>query len=81
MRRFSMQEGEIEKKFEAMEKEIALAAEELQTLKRDQREARDVLLLELEAMRRCLLHLHPEFEECYGKLKAEVLQEVDPEEL
>ena len=41
----------------------------------------NALRLEVEALRRCLEHLHPDSEECFAAVRAEVLQEVNPEAL
>jgi len=79
MRRRSIQEGELEKRLEAIEQGLAVAGEQLEALKRKQREYADNLRLELEALRRCLLRLHPDFAECYEAIRGEVIQEVDPE--
>jgi len=79
MRRHSMQEGELEKRLKAIEQGLAVAGEQLEALEQKQRERMDRLRLELEAFRRCLLHLHPDFAECYAAIRGEVIQEVDPE--
>lgn len=76
-----MREGETEKQIKMLQREIALAGEELEALKRRQREERNALRLEVEALRRCLERLHPGFEGCFDSVRTEVMQETDPEEL
>lgn len=75
----NMREGEAEKQFKALQQEIALAGEELEALRRNQRAMTDALRLEVETLLRCLKRLHPEFEECFAAVRAEVAQEINPE--
>ena len=76
-----MKEREVEKQLKALQQEIAVAGEEVEALRRDQRAGVDELRLELEALRRCLIRLHPDLEGCYAAVRAEVMQETDPEAL
>lgn len=76
-----MREREIEQQFKMFQQEIALAGEQLEALKRIQRAETDALRLEVEAIRRCLTRLHPDFEECFGAVRTEVMQGTDPETL
>ena len=74
-----MREREIEKQFKMLQQEIALAGEQLEALKRIQRAETDALRLEVETLRRCLERLNPDFEECFGGVRTEVMQGTDPE--
>ena len=76
-----MREREIQKQFKLLQQEIALAGEDLEALRRDQRALIDGLRLEVEALRRCLERLHPDSVECFSAVRAEVIQEIDPEAL
>jgi regulator of replication initiation timing len=76
-----LREGEIENQFKRLQQEIALAGEELESLKRIQRAETDALRLEVETLRRCLGRLHPKFEDCFGTVRTEVMQEIDPQRL
>jgi len=76
-----MREGEVEKELEALQQEIALVGEEMESLRRNQRAGMNALSLELEALRQCLVRLHPDFEECFAAVRATVMQETDPEAL
>ncbi len=76
-----MREGEVEKQLKALQQETALTGEEVEALKRDQRAGMDALRLELEALRRCLVRMHPDFDECFAVVRATVMQETDPEAL
>ncbi len=53
----------------------------MEALRRDQRAGLDELRLEVEALRQCLVRLHPDFEECFAAVRATVMQETDPEAL
>ncbi len=76
-----MREGEVEKQLKLLQQEIALTGHELDGLKREQRATMNALRLEVEALRRCLERLHPDSRECLAALRAEVIQETDPEGL
>ena len=76
-----MREGEVEKQLKTLQQEVALAGEEVETLRRDQRAAMDGLRLELEALRQCLVRLHPDFERCFAAARTTVMQETNPEAL
>ena len=76
-----MREGAVERQLKMLEQEIALNGEALEALRRDQRAVVDSLRLEVETLRRCLERLHPDFEECLAAVRAEVVQEIDPEAL
>lgn len=53
----------------------------MESLRRTQRAGMNALSLELEALRQCLVRLHPDFEECFAAVRAAVMQETDPEAL
>ena len=74
-----MREREIEKQFKALQQEIALVGEDVEVLKLEQRALKDALRLEVETLRRCLERLHPDSKGCFVAVRAEVLQEIDPE--
>jgi regulator of replication initiation timing len=76
-----MKEREIEQQFKMLQQEIALVGEQLEGLKRIQRAETDALRLEVETLRRCLEHLSPDFEECFGAVRTGVIQGTDPETL
>ena len=76
-----MREGAVERQLKMLEQEIALNGEALEAFRRDQRAVVDALRLEVETLRRCLERLHPDFEECLAAVRAEVVQEIDPEAL
>ena len=76
-----MREREIQKQVKVLQQEIALAGEDLEALRRDQRALMDGLRLEVEALRRCLERLHPDSVGCFAAVRAEVVQEIDPEAL
>ncbi len=76
-----MREAEVEKQLKALQREIALSGEDVETLRRDQRAGMDALRLEIEALRRCLVRLDPDFEECFAAVRRTVMQETDPEAL
>ena len=76
-----MREGEVEKRLKALQQEIALAGEEMETLRRDHRAGMDALRLEVEALRQCLVRLDPDFDQCFAAVRATVMQETDPEAL
>ncbi|MBE9580682.1 MAG: hypothetical protein IMF18_03580 [Proteobacteria bacterium] len=76
-----MKERDVEKQFKILEQEIGLNGEQLEALRRDQRAAIDALRLEVETLRRCLVRLFPDSDECFAAVRAEVAQEVDPEAL
>jgi hypothetical protein len=74
-----MREGNIEQQFKAIEQQLALTGEHLEALRQKYREHMDDLRLELEVLRRCLLHLHPDLAEHYEAIRSQVIHEVDPE--
>ena len=76
-----MREGAVERQLKLLEQEIALNGQELETLKREQRAAIAAFRLEVETLRRCLERLYPDSRECLAELRAEVMQQTDPETL
>ena len=73
-----MREGQVERQLKLLQGEIAVNGQELEALGRDQRAAMDDLRLEVKALRQCLERLHPDFEECFAAVKAEITQKIDP---
>ena len=80
MRPHSIQEGELEKRLEAIDQALAVAGDHLEAMKTRQRQFMDEIRIELEAFRRCLARLDPELAECYKAIREDVVHEVDPEE-
>ena len=76
-----MKEAEIAEQFRLLQQEVNLAGEAVETLRRDHRAEIDALRLEIEALQRCLLGLHPELEERLAIVRSEVMQKIDPEAL
>jgi hypothetical protein len=74
-----MKEAEIEEQFRMLQQEVALAGEAVEALRRDHRAEIDALRLEMEGLRRCLLLLHPELQERFAAIQAEVVHKTDPE--
>ena len=74
-----MAEVHTEERLRLFEREIALAGEAIDALSRDHRAAIDALRLEVEVLRRCLIRVQPDLEEQYDAVRAELIQQVDPE--
>ncbi len=55
-----MKDAEIEEPFRLLQREVVLAAEAVEALKRDQRAAIDTLRLDVAVLKHCLLQLHPD---------------------
>jgi hypothetical protein len=55
-----MKEAESAEQFRLLQQAILLAGEAVETLKRDQRAAIDVLRLDVEVLKRCVFQGHPE---------------------
>jgi hypothetical protein len=69
----------IEEQFRLLQRQIVLAGEAVQALRRDHRAEIDDLRLEIEVLRRYLTLVQPEFGARYEALREQVLQETDPE--
>ena len=74
-----MKEAEIAEQFRLLQQEIVLAGEAVETHKRDQRAEIDALRLEVEVLKRCLLHVHPELAAQFEAIRATLIREFDPE--
>ena len=74
-----MKEAEIVEQFRLFQQAIVLAGEAVETLKREQRAAIDVLRLEVEVLKRCLFQLHPELAVQCETIRATLIREFDPE--
>ena len=68
-----------EEKLHLLQQEITLTGEAVETLQRDNRAEIDALRLEVEVLQRCLRHLHPDALSQIDRIRAEVVQEVNPE--
>jgi hypothetical protein len=74
-----MTEAQSAEQFRLLQQEIVLAGEAVETLKRDQRAAIDVLRLEVEVLKRCLCQVHPELAAQFEAIRATLIREFDPE--
>ncbi|MBI2090257.1 MAG: hypothetical protein HYT78_16220 [Deltaproteobacteria bacterium] len=74
-----MEEKDLEHRFHLMHKEIEAAVSLIQDLKLDLFSAIDALKIEVEVLHRFMQRYHPDFARVYADLRAEVIQEVDPE--
>ena len=69
----------VEEQLQFLQQEMVLAGEAIENLRREHRAQIDALRLEIEALRRCLKILHPEFDGHDDALREQVLRETDPE--
>ena len=76
-----MKEAEIEEQFRLLQREIVLAGEAVEALKRDQRAAIDTLHLDIAVLKRCLVQLHPDFATHFETMRDTLVREIDPEAL
>ncbi len=74
-----MNEPQSEEHLHLLQQEIILTGEAVETLKRDNRAEIDALRLEVEALQRCLRHLHPDDLSQIDRIRAQVVQQVNPE--
>jgi len=74
-----MQEKDLEHRFHLLQKEIEAAVSLTEDLKLDLFGAIDTLKIEVEVLRRFMQRYHPDFARVDADLRAEVIQEVDPE--
>jgi hypothetical protein len=74
-----MTEAEIAEHVRLLQQAVALAGDAVDTLRRNQRADIDAVRLEVEALRRCLLLLHPDDAARFEAVRAAVLHEADPE--
>ena len=74
-----MHNMKIEEQYRLLQREVVLAGEAVDTLRRENRAEIDSLRLEIEILRRCLKLIHPEFAGRYEALREQVLRQTDPE--
>ena len=74
-----MEEKDLEHRFHLVQKEIEAAVSLTQDLKLDLFSTIDALKIEVEVLRRFMQRYHPDSPRVYPDLKAEVVQEVNPE--
>lgn len=74
-----MNEAQLEEQVHLLQQELTLAGEAVETLKRDHRAEIDALRLEVEVLQRCLSHLHPDELSEIDRIRAEAIQQVNPE--
>ena len=69
----------IDEPYRLLQRQVVLAGETVDALRRDHRAEIAVLRLEIEVLRRFLMRIQPDFATRYEALRAQVLQETDPE--
>lgn len=74
-----MNNVELEEQLRLLQQELIQVGEIAEDLKRDHRAEIDALRLEVEALRQCLMRMHPDMAAQYEELRAEVFRQVDPE--
>ena len=74
-----MKEAEITEQFRLFQQAIVLAGEAVETLKRDQRAAIAALRLDVEALKRCVVQVHPELAAHFETMRATLIRAFDPE--
>lgn len=74
-----MEEKDLEHRFHLVQKEIEAAVSLIQDLKLDLFSAADALKIEVEVLHRFMQRFHADFARVYEDLRAEVIQEFDPE--
>ena len=70
---------ELEEQLRLLQQELIQGGEIVDELKRDHRAEMDVLRLEVEVLRQCLMRMHPDMAAQYEELRTEVFRQVDPE--
>ncbi len=75
----SMEEKDIQQPFHLLHQEIEAAVSLIEDTKLDNAAAIDDLKIEVEVLRRFMERYHPDFASRYAELRAEVIQEVNPE--
>jgi hypothetical protein len=76
-----MEEKEIQQRFHLLHQQIEAAIALVEDVKLTCAAAADVLRIEVEVLRRFLEQAHPDFARRHTELRAQVLQEVNPEEI
>ena len=74
-----LNDTEVTEQLRLLQQELRLTGETLESMQRDQRATLDALRLDIEVLRRCLLQLHPGFASQYATIRAQLIQEIDPE--
>jgi hypothetical protein len=74
-----MNNVKVEEQLQLLQQEAVFTGEAIESLRREHRAQIDALRLEIEALRRCLKVLHPEFDGHDDALREQVLRETDPE--
>jgi hypothetical protein len=74
-----MNTGDFVEQLHLLQQEVVTAGEALEALRRDHRAEIDAVRLELEVLRRCLYLIHPELAARFAAIRAEVVQQTDPE--
>ena len=74
-----MHNTKIEEQYRLLQREVVLAGEAIDTLRREHLAEIDSLRLEIEILRRCLISIHPEFAGRYEVLREQVLRQTYPE--
>jgi hypothetical protein len=74
-----MNTGDVVEQLHLLQQQVVTAGEALEDLRRDHRAEIDAVRLELEVLRRCLYLLHPELAERFAAIRADVVQQIDPE--
>jgi hypothetical protein len=74
-----MEEQEIQQRFHLLQQEVEAAVSLIADTKLNDTAAIDALKIEVEVLRRFMERYHPDFVPRYAELRAEVIQEVNPE--
>ncbi len=74
-----MEEKDLAHRFHLVQKEVEAAVSLTEDFKLDLLSAIDTLKIEVEVLRRFMQRYHPDFARVYVDLRAEVIQEVNPE--
>lgn len=74
-----MEDKELQQRFHLLHQEVEAAVSLIEDVKLNCKTATDALKIEIEILRRFMERYHPDFARRYPELRAEVVQEVDPE--
>jgi hypothetical protein len=74
-----MEDKELQQRFHLLHQEVEAAVSLVDDVKLNCKTATDALKIEIEILRRFMERYHPDFARRYPELRAEVVQEVDPE--
>jgi hypothetical protein len=74
-----MEEKDIQQRFHLLQQEVEAAVSLIGDTKLNSNAAIDTLKIEVEVLRRFMERYHPDFAPRYAELRAEVIQEVNPE--